>query len=51
VTDPGRKAVLKRIAEQFEPVLGDSSRGYDAKVLVAEKAPLVRDAASAIPES
>ena len=34
VTDPGRKQVLKGIAEQFKPTLGKSWRGYDAKVLV-----------------
>jgi|1185.fasta_scaffold358054_2 hypothetical protein len=34
VIDPGRKQVLEGIAEQFKPTLGDSWRGYDAKVLV-----------------
>lgn len=34
VIDPGRKQVLKGIAEQFKPTLGNSWRGYDAKVLV-----------------
>ena len=34
VIDPGRKQVLKGIAEQFKPTLGKSWRGYDAKVLV-----------------
>ena len=34
VVDPGRKQVLKGVSEQFKPTLGDSWRGYDAKVLV-----------------
>jgi hypothetical protein len=34
VVDPGRTQVLKGIAEQFKLTLGNSWRGYDAKVLV-----------------
>lgn len=34
VVDPGRKKLLRGIAEQFKPTLGDSWRGYDAKVLL-----------------
>jgi hypothetical protein len=34
VVDPGRKKVLRAVAEQFKPGMGDSWRGYDAKVLV-----------------
>jgi hypothetical protein len=34
VIDPGRKKALKLVAEQFKPKMGDSWRGYDAKVLV-----------------
>jgi hypothetical protein len=34
VVDPGRKKLLKQIAEQFKPGMGDSWVGYDAKVLV-----------------
>jgi hypothetical protein len=32
--DPGYKKRLKAIAEQFKPSIGESWRGYDAKVLV-----------------
>src|SRR5262245_32938182 len=32
--DPGRKQQLKTFAEQFKSTLGDSWRGYDAKVLL-----------------
>jgi hypothetical protein len=34
VIDPGDKQRLKQIADQFKSTLGDSWRGYDARVLV-----------------
>jgi hypothetical protein len=37
VIDPGDKQRLKQIADQFKTTVGDSWRGYDARVLVRRK--------------